>query len=130
MKSKNTAAILAAFLGGIGVHRFYLNQTGLGILYLIFCWTFVPTFIALIDFVIFLTMSDEAFNAKYNSKMVIVSPLQFQTPPTTAMNNVNVNLGSATNPSSNTSEIMKLYELKEKGIITPEEFELKKKTIL
>lgn len=129
MKSKTTAAILAIFLGSIGVHRFYLNQTGLGILYLIFFWTCIPAIISLIDFVAFLTMSEEAFNAKYNSKLVL-SYVQVQTPPTTAMNNVNVNLGSATNPSSNTSEIMKLYELKEKGIITPEEFELKKKTIL
>ena len=32
--------------------------------------------------------------------------------------------------SSTSEEIMKLYELKEKGIITQEEFDLKKKTIL
>ncbi|WP_373722496.1 SHOCT domain-containing protein [Bacteroides heparinolyticus] len=36
------------------------------------------------------------------------------------------------NSSANSSseEIKKLYELKEKGIITQEEFDLKKKTIL
>ena len=37
-------------------------------------------------------------------------------------------VGSSTITSSD--EIVKLYELKEKGIITQEEFELKKKTIL
>ncbi|HEX2573335.1 MAG TPA: TM2 domain-containing protein, partial [Polyangia bacterium] len=42
MKDKNTAAILAFTLGGIGVHRFYLGQTGMGIVYLLFCWTFIP----------------------------------------------------------------------------------------
>lgn len=36
-KSKATAAILAIFLGGLGVHHFYLGKTELGILYLIFC---------------------------------------------------------------------------------------------
>ena len=36
MKDKNVAAILAFFLGGLGVHRFYLNQIGLGFVYLIF----------------------------------------------------------------------------------------------
>lgn len=67
MKNKNTAAILAFFLGGIGIHRFYLNQTIHGIVYLLLCWTFVPLFIALIDFIVFLSMSQEKFDLKYNS---------------------------------------------------------------
>ncbi len=46
MKSKSTAALLAFFLGGLGIHRFYLGQNGVGILYLLFCWTFIPAFIA------------------------------------------------------------------------------------
>lgn len=44
MKSKTTAIVLCFFLGGFGIHRFYLGQTGLGILYLIFFWTFIPAF--------------------------------------------------------------------------------------
>lgn len=66
MKSKVTAGILALILGSLGGHRFYLGQVGKGILYLVFCWTFIPGFIALIDAIIFFTMSDEAFDAKYN----------------------------------------------------------------
>lgn len=68
MKSKFTAALLAFFLGGLGIHRFYLNQNKLGLLYLLFCWTFIPTFIALIDFFIFIFMSEDNFNYKYNLK--------------------------------------------------------------
>lgn len=68
MKDKTTAALLAFFLGGLGIHRFYLNQAGLGILYLVFSWTFIPLFIAFIDFIAFLTTSDEKFNLKYNKE--------------------------------------------------------------
>lgn len=64
-KSKIAAALLAFFLGGFGVHKFYLGQVGLGILYLIFCWTFIPAIIAFIEFIILLTMNDETFNQKY-----------------------------------------------------------------
>ena len=64
-KSRVTAAILAFFLGGLGIHKFYCGQTGWGILYLLFCWTFVPAIVALIEGIIYLTMTDEAFNAKY-----------------------------------------------------------------
>lgn len=64
-KSRVTAALLAFFVGGIGIHKFYLGRTGAGILYLLFCWTFIPAFIAFIEFIIYLTMSDDAFAAKY-----------------------------------------------------------------
>lgn len=48
-KNPTTAVLLALFLGGLGIHKFYLGQTGLGILYLIFCWTYIPSFIGLIE---------------------------------------------------------------------------------
>ncbi len=64
-KSRIAAALLAFFLGGLGVHKFYLGQVGWGILYLVFCWTFIPAFIAFIEFIIFLVMSDESFDQKY-----------------------------------------------------------------
>src|SRR5687768_3893429 len=64
-KSKITAGILALFLGGLGVHKFYLGQTGLGILYLVFFWTFIPAIIALVEGIILLTMSDDRFAEKY-----------------------------------------------------------------
>jgi membrane associated rhomboid family serine protease len=64
-KSRVAAALLAFFLGGFGVHKFYLGRIAAGFLYLIFCWTFIPAIIAFIEFIIYLTMSDEAFAAKY-----------------------------------------------------------------
>tara|TARA_R110000868_G_scaffold48678_2_gene157626 strand:+ start:1018 stop:1341 length:324 start_codon:yes stop_codon:yes gene_type:complete len=66
-KSRITTALLAFFLGGLGVHRFYLGNIGLGFLYLIFCWTFIPAVVAFVEFIIFLVMSDEEFARKYNT---------------------------------------------------------------
>ncbi|MDR3472877.1 MAG: TM2 domain-containing protein [Devosia sp.] len=65
-KSRIAAALLALFLGGIGVHKFYLGQVGWGFVYLLFCWTFVPAVVAFVEFIIYLTMSDAAFAAKYH----------------------------------------------------------------
>lgn len=64
-KSKTTAALLAFFLGGLGAHKFYLGRIGQGLLYLIFCWTFIPSIIAFIEFIIYLCKSDEEFARKY-----------------------------------------------------------------
>lgn len=69
-KNKVAAGLLGIFLGGIGVHKFYLDQVGMGILYLIFCWTFIPALVGFIEGIIYLTMSDEAFIAKYDSKVL------------------------------------------------------------
>lgn len=73
MKSKSTAALLAFFLGGLGIHQFYLKNTGKGIAYLLFFWTFIPALIAFVDFIMLLTKSDEEFNKKYNSDKVEIA---------------------------------------------------------
>ena len=68
MKSKTTAALLAFFLGGFGIHKFYLGKTGAGVAYLIFSWTGIPSIIAFVEFILLLVMSDTEFNAKYNAQ--------------------------------------------------------------
>ena len=40
MKNRFIAALLAIFLGGFGVHKFYLGKWN-GIFYLLLCWTYV-----------------------------------------------------------------------------------------
>jgi TM2 domain-containing membrane protein YozV len=64
-KSKVVAGLLGIFLGGIGAHKFYLGRTGMGILYLLFCWTGIPAFIGFIEGIVYLVSSEQAFNAKY-----------------------------------------------------------------
>ena len=64
-KSKVAAGLLALFLGGIGVHKFYLGHTGQGIIYLLFCWTCIPALIAFIEGIVYLTSTDEKFARVY-----------------------------------------------------------------
>jgi TM2 domain-containing membrane protein YozV len=48
-KDSTVGVLLAVFLGGVGAHHFYMGRTLLGLLYLFFCWTFIPAFVALIE---------------------------------------------------------------------------------
>jgi TM2 domain-containing membrane protein YozV/cold shock CspA family protein len=78
-KSKIAAALLAFFLGSLGVHKFYLGKTSAGVIMLIctlcgyFLWfLFLPLLlpvimgiIAFIEFIIYLVTSDEDFERKY-----------------------------------------------------------------
>jgi TM2 domain-containing membrane protein YozV/ribosomal protein L37AE/L43A len=64
-KSKVAAFLIAWFLGGIGIHKFYLGRTGQGVLYLLFCWTFIPAILSFIEGIIYITMDDERFWQKY-----------------------------------------------------------------
>ena len=65
MKRRTKTILLALFLGGIGAHKFYLNKPGQGVLYFLFFWTWIPAIIAFIEMIIYLTMTDEAFEKKY-----------------------------------------------------------------
>jgi TM2 domain-containing membrane protein YozV len=64
-KDRVTAGILALLLGGFGVHKFYLNKSSQGVLYLLFFWTLIPSILALIDGIKYLTSTDEDFQRKY-----------------------------------------------------------------
>ncbi|MEL6863962.1 MAG: NINE protein [Bacteroidota bacterium] len=65
-KNKTVAALLAIFTGWVGVHRFYLGQTGLGIFYIFLMFTGISFILSFIDFIVFMTMDDDLFDVKYN----------------------------------------------------------------
>ncbi len=48
-KDELVGVLLALFLGGFGIHHFYLRRNGLGVLYLIFSWTGIPTILGFIE---------------------------------------------------------------------------------
>lgn len=80
MKTKTNAVLLAVFLGGLGIHKFYLGRNASGVLYLVFCWTFVPSFLALADAVAYLLMSRESFNDRYNWLRISTMPAHSPSP--------------------------------------------------
>jgi len=65
-KSKGIALLLCFFLGGLGIHQFYLGNTTQGVFYLIFSWTCIPALISIVDFIILLCMSEAYFHQKYD----------------------------------------------------------------
>ncbi|WP_084382730.1 TM2 domain-containing protein [Curvibacter delicatus] len=66
-KSKLAAALFAIFLGGLGIHKFYLGRVVWGIAYLLFCWTFIPAIIGFIEGILLLVMSETEFNRKFGA---------------------------------------------------------------
>lgn len=48
--NKMVYLLLAFFLGGLGVHKFYAGKIGAGVIYLLFSWSGIPTIISLIEF--------------------------------------------------------------------------------
>ncbi len=69
VKSKIVAGLLALFLGGIGIHKFYLGKVGSGILCILFCWTFIPSVVAFFEGIGYLCSSDEKFMLKHHVRI-------------------------------------------------------------
>ncbi|HTF96749.1 MAG TPA: NINE protein [Cellvibrio sp.] len=63
-KSKVAAGFLAFFLGGFGIHRFYLGQWW-GVFYLLFALTAIPGLIAFIEAFVFWFTPRERWEHKY-----------------------------------------------------------------
>jgi TM2 domain-containing membrane protein YozV len=63
-KNKVAAGFLAFFLGGLGVHRFYLGQWW-GVFYLLFAITGIPGLIAFIEALVFWFTPRERWEHKY-----------------------------------------------------------------
>ncbi len=58
--NKVAYCLIALFLGGFGIHKFYTGKIGMGILYLLFCWTYIPAIVSLVEFIIALCKPADA----------------------------------------------------------------------
>jgi len=63
--NKAVLLLITFFTGGIGGHKFYVGKTMQGILYLLFFWTSIPGFIAIIEFVIYAFTKENDLQDKY-----------------------------------------------------------------
>ncbi len=121
MKSKSTAYILWFFFGFFGIHKFYLNKVGIGILYF-----FTFGIFGIGWFIDLFTLGNQVDN--YNAMFY-----RFM-----GSNNVNANhivvnvpgVSQATAAPSMSEQLQKLHELKEKGILSEEEYNIQKSKVL
>jgi hypothetical protein len=68
-RNKVVAALLAFFLGPLGVHRFYLGRIGTGVLMLVLSCTIIGLLVtgpwAIVDMIRYLVMSEREFADRY-----------------------------------------------------------------
>ncbi len=57
--NKIAYALIAIFIGGLGIHRFYAGKIVSGVIYLLLCWTGIPSLLGLIEGIIALTRDDD-----------------------------------------------------------------------
>ena len=121
MKDKTTAILLSVLLGWLGVDRFYLGYTGLGILKLLTCGGWGIWWV--IDIILI------ACGSIGPAPKVLVT-----TQP--AAQNINVNVASGGDVKANETsvsmadELIKYKNLLDTGAITQEEFDKKKAQLL
>jgi TM2 domain-containing membrane protein YozV len=67
-KSRTLAVGLSLVFGGLGLHKFYLDKPGMGLLYMLFCWTGIPTLVGLFEAVKYIRMDEEEFQRRFYRK--------------------------------------------------------------
>lgn len=108
MKNKTTALLLSIFLGGLGIDRFYLGYTGMGVLKLLTGGCFGILYI--IDIVMIITGGLKPANGMDYEDSTSAVP---------AAQNVSV-----------AEELAKYAELYKQGVISEEEYNRKKADLL
>ena len=124
LKSRKVAAILA-FTGMLipiaGLHKFYLGQRRWGLLYLLLSWTPIPHVASAIEGVWYLFQNEDEFDHNFNCLPEVANfspllnrPLAFE----------------PTNVSAIADALRQLDYLRQDGLISEYEFELKRRQLL
>ena len=58
-------ALLAIFLGWLGIHKFYAGKPVQGIIYILFSWTGIPAIIAFIEGIVALLKESDVYGNIY-----------------------------------------------------------------
>ena len=85
MKDKTTAGLLALFLGGFGVHQFYLGESKIGIAHAVPVMVFKSTFVIFMSYVFawitaisLFSMDQDEFDRKYNQGKIKKEPYDYR----------------------------------------------------
>ncbi len=146
MKNKLVAALLAFFAGTFGFHKFYLGKPFQGLMYLFFFWSFIPSVISFVEAIMYLTMSEEDFDAKYNMtregrlltkerfelerEKLKVERLKLESERLIAEKHLKKQIPVKAITGEQADELAAWHDLLEKGIIDNSQYEEKRKIIL
>lgn len=121
MRNRTAAILICFFGGGLGIHKFYLGNNVQGIVYLLFSWTLIPSVIAFFEFLGLCFMSDREFDARFN---------YFANPNTLDRSSSQAVMPPMRSTKDATATLYELKKLYEDGIITAEEYEVKRRKML
>lgn len=107
MKDKTTAIVLSALLGGLGVDRFYLGYTGIGVLKL---------------------LTGGLFGILWIIDIINIANGKLQ--PADGTGYASESVQSSAYPQNPYDELEKLAQLHNQGVVNDEEFQKMKATIL
>jgi TM2 domain-containing membrane protein YozV len=145
MRNKYVAIGWALLFGYFGIQKFYLGKIGQGLIYVIFCWTFIPLILSFIEAIQLLLMSSENFDLKYNQssldkvlykekialerEKLKIQNLRLQTERIEVERKLN-NYKNTELSSGQADELAAWNSLLEQGLISKEEYEEKRKNLL
>ena len=109
MKNKTTALILSVLTGGLGIDRFYLGYTGLGVLKL---------------------LTGGCFGVLYIIDIINIATGKLGPADGSAYEDADTGSAKSARRMDSADELMKYKELLDQGVITEEEFRAKKAQLM